>query len=160
MPKDAWPERIPILTGSAWAFGLDVAADLVLPPEQRASDAPERFLMTPVDPDFPRRLQPGDFIVAGNDFASGTTDDAGVRAIVRAGIAAVIAYSFDGAFAEHALAHALPAVCVNESLAIHTGARLRVDLEGARVVNMSSGDRYPIRNLSDAVLDRLRARHA
>jgi len=45
---------------------------------------------------------------------------------------------------------------VNESLAIHTGERLRVDLEGSRVVNMSSGDRYPIRNVDDALLARFR----
>ena len=55
-----------------------------------------------------------------------------------------------------ALPFGLPAVEVNESLAIHTGARLRVDLEGSRVVNLSSGDRYPIRNVSEAMLERFR----
>jgi hypothetical protein len=75
-------------------------------------------------------------------------------------VAALIAFSFDARFAGHALAHGLPAVEVNEALAIHTGARLRVDLEGARVVNLSSGDRYPIRNLSEAALERLRAHYA
>jgi len=148
-----WP-RCPILTGRAWAFGLGVTADLILPPGT-ARDA-GALLMTPIDPDFPARLEPGDILVGGGDFARGTRDDAGVRAMLERGVAAVVASSFDASFARHALERGLPAIEVNESLAIHTGAQLRVDIEGSRVVNMSSGDRYPIRNVDDALLARFR----
>jgi 3-isopropylmalate/(R)-2-methylmalate dehydratase small subunit len=150
-----WP-RCPILTGRAWALGLGVTAELILPRAHRDAAAPARFLMTPIDPGFPDRVEPGDIVVGGDDFAAGTEDDAGVRALLAAGIAATVAYSFDPLFARFALERGLPAVTVNESLAIHTGERLRVDLEGARVVNMSSGDRYPIRNVDDALLARFR----
>jgi len=155
MSEGGWPARCPILTGDAWAFGLDVTAHLILPPGHDRV-APERFLMTPVDPSFPTRVARGDILVAGGGFAAGTRDDSGVRAMLNAGVAAVIAYSFDPAFARFALGRGLPAVEVNESLAIHTGARLRVDLEGSRVVNLSSGDRYVIRNVDDAMLERFR----
>lgn len=154
-----WP-RCPILTGRAWAIGLDVSADLLLAPEHHASAEPQRHLMTAIDPQLPSRIEPGDILVGGGGFADGTTDDAAVRALLASGIAAVIAYSFDPAFARFALARGLPAVEVNESLAIHTGAQLRVDLEGSRVVNMSSGDRYPIRNVSDDMLARFRVSDA
>lgn len=153
--SNGWP-RCPILTGRAWAFGPGVTADLILPPERPPEMEPRALLMTPVDPDFPARVESGDLLVGGGDFAEGTRDDAGVRAMLGCGIVAVVASSFDPAFARHALERGLPAVEINESLAIHTGARLRVDLEGARVVNMSSGDRYPIRNVDDAFLARFR----
>lgn len=94
--------------------------------------------------------------MGGGGFAAGTADDAGVRAMLARGIAAVIAYSLDPAFARAALERGLPAVEVWEALAIHTGETLRLDLEGTRVVNMSSGDRYPIRNVDDAYLARFR----
>lgn len=151
----SWP-RCPILTGRAWAFGLGVTADLILPAAVPPGTDVRTLLMTPIDPDFPSRVEPGDILVGGGDFAGGTRDDAGVRAMLDCGIAAVVASSFDAAFARHALDRGLPAVEVNESLAIHTGARLRVDIEGARVVNMSSGDRYPIRNVDDVLLERFR----
>jgi 3-isopropylmalate/(R)-2-methylmalate dehydratase small subunit len=151
----AWP-RCPVLTGSAWALGLGVTAEMILPRAHRAATAPVRYLMTPIDPDFPTRIAPGDIVVGGEDFAAGTDDDAGVRALLAAGIAATVASSFDPQFARFALARGLPAVEVNESLAIHTGERLRVDIEGARVVNMSSGDRYPIRNVDETFLERFR----
>ncbi|MEW6268944.1 MAG: hypothetical protein AB1689_06555 [Thermodesulfobacteriota bacterium] len=148
--------RCPILTGNAWAVGLDVTADLILPSRRDGAADLRRLLMTPIDPSFPTRVAPGDILVGGGGFAAGTRDDAGVRAMLGAGIAAVVAYSYDPAFARFALELGLPAVEVNESLAIHTGARLRVDLEGSRVVNLSSGDRYPIRNVSEAMLERFR----
>lgn len=150
-----WP-RFPILTGRAWALGLDVTADLILPRERDPSTPLGDLLLTPIDPGFPTRVAAGDILVGGGDFAAGTTDDAGVRAMLARGVAAVVAYSFDPAFARAALERGLPAVEVNESLAIHTGATLRVDLEGTRLVNMSSGDRYPLRNVDDAYLARFR----
>lgn len=151
----SWP-RCPILTGHAWALGIGVTAEMILPSTRPPGATPRSLLLTPIDPAFPQRVGAGDFVVGGGDFAAGTRDDGGVRAMLDCGIAAVVAASFDAAFARHALEHGLPAVEVNEALAIHTGARLRVDVEGARVVNMSSGDRYPIRNVDDAFLARFR----
>jgi hypothetical protein len=43
---------------------------------------------------------------------------------------------------------------------IRTGQTVRVDIDGGRVVNLSSGDRYPIRNLGEELLATLRARLA
>ena len=51
----------------------------------------------------------------------------------------------------------LPALQVEETEAIKTGDRLRVDIEGHKVVNLSSGDRYVIRNIYGEALDVLRA---
>lgn len=145
-----------ILTGRAWAFGFGVTAELIVPRERWGQRDPARWLMTPIDPAFPERLTPGDILVGGEDFAGGTIDETPARAIREAGAGAVVAYSFDPRFAAHAVALGLPAVAVNEALGISSGAQLRVDLEGFRVVNLSSGDRYPIRNLSDEILESYR----
>lgn len=155
---NAETERLPILTGSAWTLGLDVTAEVLLAPGTEAAAEPARHLLESVDPGLRGRIRAGDFLVAAGDFGRGTRGDAPARAIRDAGIAAVIAGSFDARFAEAAASIGLPALEINESLVIHTGARLRVDLEGGRVVNMSSGDRFPIRNLDEDLLGRLRAR--
>lgn len=152
MSDDRWIERYPILTGRVWGFGLEVPADCIVPPGASGAGRPGALLMTPVDPDFPDRIEPGDLLVGGS-FGAGTIDDGPVDAIRDAGIAAVVASTLDRAFAERAVRAGLPVVEVHEALGIHTGEILRVDLEGARVVNMSSGDRYPIRNLDDAMLE-------
>jgi len=46
---------------------------------------------------------------------------------------------------------------VEETAAIKTGDRLRVDSEAHVVANLSSGDRYVIRNLDDEAIAILRA---
>jgi len=160
-------ERCPILTGRAWAFGPDVPASCIAPARTEHADAPAELLMTPVDPaellmtpvdpEFPSRVQVGDFLVAGR-FGSGTTDAGPVRAICAAGVGAVVASRLDPTFTRLALSAGLPVVEVYEALGIHTGEILRVDLEGARVVNLSSGDRYPIRNLDEEMLVEYRRR--
>src|SRR3954454_9777104 len=107
MSRD-WP-RCPILTGRAWALGLGVTAELILPRAHRGAAALAQYLMTPIDPGFPSRVQRGDIVVGGDDFAAGTEDDAGVRALLSAGIAATVAYSFDPLFERFALERGLPA---------------------------------------------------
>lgn len=146
-------ERMPILVGSAWAIGLDVPAELIV--GGGTGDGAQGILAT-VDPTLAGRIRPGDFLVGGDDFGRGARAEEAVRALRRAGIAAIVAHSFDAGFQEAADRAGLPAVQVNEALVVHTGARLRVDVEGGRVVNMSSGDRFPIRNLGEARLERLR----
>ncbi len=153
-------ERIPILNGHAWTLGLDVPADAILPRTTVAAGGPAPGLFSSVDPGLAARLRQGDFLVGGDRFGRGAIDDGPIRAILAAGIAAVIAHSFDPDFESWALDAGLPPLQLNEALVIHTGARLRVDLEGARVVNMSPGDRFPIRTLGEERLARLRRRHA
>ncbi len=147
----------PILRGRAWALGLGVSAELLVPRERWGVADPGRYLLAAIDPTFPSRLGMEDVLVGGDGFGLGAEDDTPVRAILGCGLSAVIASGFDPAFERTALAHGLPALVVNEALAIHTGARLRVDLEAERVVNLSSGDRFPIRNLDDAALELYRA---
>src|SRR5262245_17394933 len=108
-------ERVPILAGKAWSLGLEVSAAVILPPELHAAPEPERFLLTPVDPSLPSRIAPGDIVVGGADFAAGTVDEAPVRALLGARVAAVIACSFDARFAALALELGLPALEVNEA---------------------------------------------
>ena len=155
MSDDPGYERCPILTGRVWAFGLEVPADCIVPAGATASDDPAGLLMTPIDPEFPTRVEAGDILVAGS-FGGDTVDEGPIRAIRAAGISAIVASSLDASFSRFALAAGLPVLEIYEAMGIHTGETLRVDLEGARVVNMSSGNRYPIRNLDEAMLETYR----
>ncbi len=151
-------DELPYLVGRAWTFGDEIGADQILPREHRDQDlALGTFAMRGADPVFARRISRGDIVVAGRDFGIGSTGRAPARALKLAGIACVICRSFDGAFFEAAIHVGLPALKVEETAAIKTGDRLRVDVEGHKVVNLSSGDRYVIRNVYGEHLDILRA---
>ena len=151
MPVETEEEGYPILTGPAWSFGIEVPAACIAPSDAAQHQSPGSLLMTPVDPSFPQRLNGGEILTAGA-FGKGTADAGPIQAICEAGIAAVVASSFDPTFSQLAREAGLPAVEIFEAMGIQTGEILRVDLEGGRVVNMSSGNRYPIRNLDEDLL--------
>jgi 3-isopropylmalate/(R)-2-methylmalate dehydratase small subunit len=147
------------MAGNAWAFGDFVSRRQVLADEhlEHSPDTARPFVMAALDADFARKVSPGDFLVAGLDFAADATHRIVPAAIKALGLAAVVARSFGRFFVRHATACGLPALVVEETGAIKTGDRLRVDIEAHIVANLSSGDRYVIRNIDDETLAILRA---
>lgn len=146
-------------TGTAWVVGDDVRSEEILASELLQGE-PARLrprLFAARGAQFLQHLQPGDFLVAGHNFASDATHRTIALALKQAGIAAVIARSFGRFFYRHALHAGLPALIVEETAAIKNGDRLRVDIEAHTVANRNSGDRYVIRNSDDETIAILRA---
>jgi 3-isopropylmalate dehydratase small subunit len=153
------PDELATLRGRAWSFGDCVGADAILPPPYHSLPHHElaRFVMHGVDPLFAGAFKPGDFVVAGIDFAAGTVREVTAIALQQARVAAVIARSYAAGFLQAATRIGLPALIIEETGAIKAGDRLRVDIETRKIVNLSSGDRYVIRQLDDAAVHVLRA---
>ena len=112
--------------------------------------------MAALDAQFARSVGAGDFIVAGIDFAADVTHHNVPAVLKLLGVGAVIARSFGHFFLRHAIRIGLPALVVEETAAILNGDRLRVDVEAHIVANLSSGDRYVIRNIDDEAMAMLR----
>lgn len=148
MPWDE--DELPVMTGRAWVF-----ADQLRAAEIAVDDASAPF--APLSADVASSIAAGDIVVAGSEFACGDGAARGARVLRRAGIAAVIARSFAREFWEEALRVGLPAIVVDEPQSIRTGDRVRLDIEGRRIVDLSSGDRIPIRELDDATIAAWRA---
>jgi 3-isopropylmalate/(R)-2-methylmalate dehydratase small subunit len=97
-------------------------------------------------------------LVGGRELGHGGSGAAVARALAVAGVVAVVAGSFAAGFAEALLATGLPGLEVDAPAVSHTGQRLRINVEGGTIANLSSGDRQPVRNLTDEMLARLRTR--
>lgn len=146
-------------TGTAWVVGDHVRSEEILAMELLQGE-PARLrphLFAARGTAFLQHLKPGDFLVAGHDFAADATHRTIALALKQAGIAAVIARSFGRFFYRHALHAGLPALIVEETAAIKNGDLLRVDIEAHTVANRNSGDRYVIRNSDDETIEILRA---
>ena len=138
--------RIPVLTGRAWSFADGLRAIDVLPIGVSSEPPAEatRSLFAAIDPTLAVRLAPGDVLVAGQRLGAGPGAVAAARALRAAG------------FADALLDAGIPALEVDAPAVFHTGQRLRINLEGGTIANLSSGDRQPVRNLTEALLARLR----
>ena len=145
-------------TGRAWTFGDHVCSADILAAAHLGQPAAEavRFLFADVAPGVAANVSPGDFVVAGLAFADDATHPIIPAALAALGIGAVIARSVGAVFLRSATALGLPVLVVEETGAIKTGDCLRVDVEAHIVANLSSGDRYVVRNVDEEMLAVLR----
>ena len=156
---DVAERRVPVLTGLALAFADALAAADILPLRFASAPPPAaaRGLFADLDPGLAGELARGTVLVAGQQLGGGDGGAAAARALRAAGFIAVVAGSFAGTFEDDVLAAGLPALEVNAPAVFHTGQRMRINVEGGTIANLSSGDRQPIRNATDALLVRVRA---
>ncbi len=148
--------RVPTLFGIALTFADRLAATDILP-ARFAGDGATAGLFADLDAGFAARIEAGSVLVAGYGLGHGAGGPAAARALAEAGFIAILAASFADDFDEHCIAAGLPPLEVDAPSVFHTGHRVRINCEAGTIANLSSGDRQPIRNLTEAMLLRLRA---
>ena len=121
------------IKGRVWKFGDDINTDVIIPSRYlRTFDSSvwPQHVMEGVDPEFPRKVKPGDIIVAGKNFGCGSSREQAAIALKLAGVAAVVAESFGWIFFRNAINNGLPAIeCPGISKAVETGDIIEVDLK-------------------------------
>ena len=134
------------LKGKAWKFGDNVDTDAIIPARHlNTSDPAElaKHCMEDADPEFVRKITPGDFIVAGKNFGCGSSREHAPIAIKHAEAAAVIARSFARIFYRNSFNMGLPILESEEAAsAIETGDELEVDLDSGLIVNVTREQTY------------------
>ncbi len=140
--------------GRAWLFGSNVNTDVITPGRYNLTTDPAemaRFCFCEVRPEFPKQVKPGDFIVAGEHFGSGSSRESAPLAIQACGICAVIAPSFARIFYRNAINVGL-ALCLTPTQGIQDGDELEWNKERGLIVNLTQGIEFPIEKLPDFVL--------
>lgn len=150
--------RVPTHSGRVWAFADHLSAHEMLPARCADLDAATAavHIFGDLDTAFAARAREGDVLVAGHALGHGDGGPAAARALHAAGFRAVVAASFADGFDEALLAATVPALVVDAPGIFRTGDVVRVNFEGGTIANLSSGDRQPVRNVSDALLGRWR----
>lgn len=129
-----------MIRGRAWNYGDDVNTDFILPGiylELTDPDEMGRHAMEGIDPEFSKKVRPGDVVVGGRNFGLGSSREHAPIALKRSGVAAVIAEGYARIFYRNATNLGLPALeCPNASKEIKTGDMVEVALdEGTIIVN-------------------------
>ena len=141
-------DALPTLEGRAWNLGLALDAGQIVEPASGCGDDRQR-LFAAVDPDLGRCLAANDVIIA--EAMDGDADHArgAAAALAAAGVRVLVAASFGVAFRAACRQHAVVTVVVDTPSCLHTHDRLRLDFDAEKIVNLSSGDRVPMRNLDE-----------
>lgn len=132
--------------GRCWKFGDNLGIDGDIMPLRFALEREtdpmvlRDFLMSEIDPDFPKKVAPGDIIVAGRRFGQGNPHIQGFLGIKGHGLGLVAESIPRGSF-RNAINAGLPFLtgCAGVTALCETGDQLEVDFTTGRFVNLSRG---------------------
>jgi len=134
------------LEGRAHKYGADVNTDVIIPARYLQGDDPASWAahcMEDIDPNFVKRLRPGDFLVATTNFGCGSSREQAPIAIKTAGVSAIIASSFARIFFRNAINIGLPILESAElAEATNAGDELEVNLSSGEIRNVSKGKTF------------------
>jgi len=133
------------ITGKVWNFGSNIDTDLIIAARYLNSSDPDhlaKYVMEDADPDFPSKVQPGDIIVAGENFGCGSSREHAPIALKAAGVAAVIAPTFARIFYRNAFNMGLPIFELENAEEIIEGQEISIDLDAGTIENNTTEKTY------------------
>jgi len=150
-----------VFRGRAWVVGDDIDTDMIyhgsyLPltdPQEMAKHALE---YVPGMEDFTEKVQPGDILVAGRNFGSGSSREHAVITLQYNDVSAVVAESFSRIFYRNAVNLGFPIMeAPGITEAVETGDELEVDANTGRVTNLTKGTElqgHPLSGLEKEIM--------
>jgi 3-isopropylmalate/(R)-2-methylmalate dehydratase small subunit len=133
-------------TGIAHRYGRDVDTDVIIPARYlNTSDPAElgKHCMEDLDAGFVEKVQPGDILVAEENFGCGSSREHAPIAIMAAGVSVIIAKSFARIFYRNAINTGLPIMEAPQAVdAIKSGDRITVDADTGAIVNETTGESF------------------
>jgi 3-isopropylmalate/(R)-2-methylmalate dehydratase small subunit len=127
----------------AWVFGDNVDTDALAPGRymKLGIEAMAPHCLEALEPSFAGAVRPGDVLVAGRNFGTGSSREQAVEALKHLGIAALVAESFAGLFYRNALNLGMPAVVCARAKRIRPGDRLQTSVFDGAIENLTTGER-------------------
>lgn len=133
-----------VFEGRCWKFGDNIPTDALTPTHVMFKSPQEMaaFVLETLNPEFPKQVKPGDILVAGRNFGCSSGRALATKALQATRIGAVVAEQFARTFYRNCHEIGLPLL---EAAGVHAlvgdGDRVRVDIKGATVENLTTGKR-------------------
>jgi 3-isopropylmalate/(R)-2-methylmalate dehydratase small subunit len=135
-------KKLNILVGKSFKFGDDISTDLIIPGRyfHLRSNMTElaKHTLEDADPNFIKKVNPGDFVVGGKNFGLGSSREHATTVIKEAGVGAVLAKSFARIFFRNSINIGLPVLVCNTDK-IENGDILEIDLKKG-IINNKTGN--------------------
>ena len=131
-----------IFEGTCWKFGHHIPADLITPTHVTLRSISEmaKHVLETANPEFAKKVRPGDILVAGRNFGCSSGRAIAAKALKATGLSAILAELFSRTFYRNGHEIGLPLL---EAAGVHdlveTGDRLRVDIRTGVIDNLTSG---------------------
>ena len=132
--------------GTVHKYGNDVDTDVIIPARYLNTSSEEELAshcMEDIDPEFVRRVQKGDIIVAEDNFGCGSSREHAPIAIKASGVSLVIANTFARIFYRNAINIGLPILeCPEAVRHIRAGDVVSCDLAKGVITDETTGESF------------------
>lgn len=132
--------------GTVHKYGDNVDTDVIIPARYLNSTSPAELAqkcMEDIDPDFVKRVEKGDIIVANKNFGCGSSREHAPIAIKASGISCVIAESFARIFYRNAINIGLPIIeCKEAADEIEAGDEVEIDFDSGMIYDRTKKTEY------------------
>ena len=146
--------------GKVWVFGdnLDVDKEIIPFRERELGLMKDgnygKWCMTPVDPDFPKKVKKGDIMVVGTYMGCGHGHQRANIGIIQCGISCVIAESFDRNFFKNSINLGLPIIEYDGiRQKVKEGDVLEVNLHEGKIKNLNTKETLNFAPLPDFLME-------
>ena len=96
-----------------------------------------------LDPDFAKKVKPGDFVVGGENFGCGSSREHAPISIKASGVSCVIAETFARIFYRNAINIGLPIIeCPQAAKEIQAGDEVEVDFDSGIITDVTTGKKF------------------
>jgi 3-isopropylmalate dehydratase small subunit len=154
-------ERPKVLRGRAWYIPRDnIDTDMIF--HNRYLSITELEEMGPYTfdnlegyTDFARKVRPGDLVVTGKNFGSGSSRQQAVDCFVALGVQCILAESFGSIYERNAINAAFPILSVKQlaDLKLEDGEELQVNLSSGEIQNLNKHIRIESEPFSDVQME-------
>ncbi|WP_454691598.1 LeuD/DmdB family oxidoreductase small subunit [Achromobacter aloeverae] len=154
MTENAAAARGVKLKGRVWKFGDNINTDMMMPNVARTlpEDEQKKLCFESIRPGWSAQVGPGDIIVGGRNFGTGSSRPA-AKLLRQLGIVAVVAESVNGLFVRNCVNYGiLPLSCAGIAAACADGEALEIDVDSAAVRNLTNGTGLTAQALPDQLV--------
>ncbi|WP_336024149.1 3-isopropylmalate dehydratase [Halobellus salinisoli] len=145
-----------MIEGRVWTFGDNVPTDEIVPSDlvfKPLEEMAEHVLETR-NPEFPKSVEEGDVIVAGEHFGQSSGRAIAPKAVQATGVACVVADSFARTFYRNCFEIGLP-VLAREGVTdlVDEGDTVSVDLREGQITNTTTGETIECESVDPFLLE-------
>ncbi|OLN22010.1 3-isopropylmalate dehydratase [Domibacillus antri] len=143
------------IRGRVWKYGDNINTDIISPGQYMSQpvEIQAEHAMEAIDPEFSKKVKPGDILVAGHNFGSGSSRETAQMVLKHQRIGAIIAVSFARIFYRNAINVGLPVVDMKDTSVINEGDEVEVDLLEGRIINHTQGTEYQGTKLPEHLIE-------
>jgi 3-isopropylmalate/(R)-2-methylmalate dehydratase small subunit len=139
--------------GRIWKFGDDINTDLIAPLGPVTDEERRQRCFSANRPGWSSQVQPGDIIIGGKNFGTGSSRPA-AQVLTKLGVAGVVAESVNGLFMRNSINFGLPILVLpGVTQAFDEPDVAEIDLTNGEVRNLETGKSFSFEPMPQMFLD-------